>query len=383
MIPQLVQNIIKTNSVPKVDEPKIALDILTSDPFDLLLYMEQTWDSANTLPGSTSPEPAREALWSLGQFRNFPPVPGDAWDHLGYGYVLENTRVIQILRRVVREYRTGEGLGIPSLGTQRWLNATETLLFGAANPLTSWLSTSNIRQDAEAVRRNAYWRLFGLDLAFGGDDNGPPVYDKTRAANTGFVPVFEELLFELWQAISNVRNTSGSNNADDDRIYRLSEQLKYELLSRRKSNMLKREELSAATVLGWADLTLRFDSPIVVDLRAQASSAGERLSLIGERVGLPAHSKSASFFSMASDLSIFLRSIEAGLVAEPELAWILYLEQQPATTTPPQPSDPPLPKPIGSESRRVITEWAAATGKDLKSRGKPVELSRPRLMAVQ
>lgn len=377
MIPQLVQNMIGPNPISPALQLNIGLGVLTADPFDLLLYMEQVWDSANTFPSS-----ARQALWSTGKFNGFQPVRGDAWHHLGYAYILENTRVIQILRRVVREYRAGEGLGIPSPGTQRWLNATETLLFGAANPLASWLSTSNIRHDAEAVRRNAYWRLFGLDLAFGGDDNSPPAYDKAKTANHGFVPVFEELLFEIWQAISNVRNSSGTNNADNDRIYRLSEQLKYEFLSRRKSDMLKREELSAVTALGWADLTLRFDSPIVVDLRAQASSAAERLCLIGERVGLPAHSKSAAFFSMASALSHFLRTVEEGLVTGPELAWIFYLEQQPPNTPAPLPGQT-LPNPIGSESRRVITEWAAATGKDLKTRGKPVEINRPRLRAVQ
>ena len=43
--------------------------------------------------------------------------------------------------------------------------------------------------DSEAVRRNAYWRFFGLDLAFGTDDNRPPVYDKANAANTNFIAV--------------------------------------------------------------------------------------------------------------------------------------------------------------------------------------------------
>ena len=87
--------------------------------------------------------------------------------------MLENTRAVQILRRVVREYRFGEGLGVPSVATQRWLDATESLLFGAQNLLSPWVSTSALRTDPEAVRRNAYWRMFGLDLAFGTDDNRP------------------------------------------------------------------------------------------------------------------------------------------------------------------------------------------------------------------
>jgi hypothetical protein len=288
--------------------------------------------------------------------------------------VLENTRIIQILRRVVREYRSGEGLGLPSVETQQWLDATEALLFGAANLVPSWLSTSVVRPDPEAVRRNAYWRFFGLDLAFGTDDNKPPVYDKATAANTGFVRLLEELLFELWQAMMNVRNFSGANASDDDRIFRIAEELGFTLRSRRQKSTLKREELAAATALGWAELTVSMNTPIVADLNAAATNPATRLQLIGERVNLPPHSKSAAFFSMASDLSTFLYMIESGLVSGPEFAWLLYLDQTPSGKTG---------QPIGPEARRVITEWAAATGKDLKARSKPLDTTaRPRLVSV-
>jgi len=369
MIPQLVQRLIDKGSTP-VDA---ALRVLRSDPLDLVLHMEQVWSTFD--PWKAPPSPARKALWETGDYKLFAPPANrpPQWEHLGCSYVLENTRVVQIMRRVVREYRSGEGLGIPSTDTQRWLDTTEALLFGAANPLSAWLSTSTIRQDAEAVRRNAYWRFFGLDLAFGTDGNHPPTYDKANAANTSFVSLFEELLFELWQAISNVRNTSGVNASDDDRIFRIAEALNYVLRSRRQSQMLSREELAAALVLGWVELTLSADTAVVADLRAQATSAADRLKLIGERVGLAPHSKASSLFSMAADLSILLRLIEANIVASPDVAWVLYLEQQPTG------APPGSPLPIGASCRRVITEWAAATGKDLKARGKPiVEIARPR-----
>ena len=80
---------------------------------------------------------------------------------------------------------------------------------------------------------------------------------------------------------------------------------------------------------------------------------------------------------MRADLSLFLRTIESGLVSRPELAWVLYLELQPAG------APPTAPKPIGAESRRVITEWAAATGKDLKARGKPIDTSRRQLTGAR
>lgn len=374
MIQGLVKRLVGTSGI--TDPADAAQRVLTADPLDLALYLEQMWYTSGPLGGGGlgGAGPARQALWSLGAFAGI-PTPPQAWEHLAYSYVLENTRAVQILRRVVQKYRAGESLGIPTPQTQQWLDTTETLLFGAANPFAAWLSTSNVRPDAEDVRRNAYWRFFGLDLAFGTEDNRPPTYEKAAASNSSFVPLFEELLFELWQAMSNSHNTSGPNAADDDRIYRLAEELRFNLHSRRQANMLAREELVAALALGWVELTLSVNSAVVRDLRAQATSAADRLKLIGERVGLPAHTRSAALFSMAADLSLFLRTIESAIVSGPDFAWVLYLATPlPATSA----------TPIGANTRRVITEWAAATGKDLKVRGKPIEVAqRPRLAAVK
>jgi hypothetical protein len=375
MIPLLLQRMVAgVGGNPPMTKEAAADHVLQADPFDIVLHMEQLWHLSRPWGAQDSAGPARQALWNVGEFSTYVPTDFPAWDHLGYSYVLENTRIVQILRRVVREYRSGEGLGLPSIETQQWLDATEALLFGAANPMPSWLSTSTIRQDPEAVRRNAYWRFFGLDLAFGSDDNRPPVYDKAAASNSSFIRLFEELLFELWQAMTNVRNIAGANASDDDRIYRIAEELGFVLRSRRLNGALKREELAAATVLGWAELTVSTNSALVRDLSATATNPATRLQLIGEKVGLSAHSKSAAFFSMAAELSIFLHTIETGLVSGPEFAWLLYLEQTPAGKTG---------KPIGAEARRVITEWAAGTGRDLKARAKPVEASRPRLVAAR
>jgi hypothetical protein len=227
----------------------------------------------------------------------------------------------------------------------------------------AWLSTSAVRPDPEAVRRNAYWRLFGMDLAFGYDDNKPFVYDKALAANTTFVGLFEELLYELWQAITNLRNQSGVNSADDDRIFRLAEQLKFVLRSRRQKAMLAREELIACLVLGWLSLSLDTNTPVVVDLRAQATSPADRLRIVGERVGMAPHSRSAALISMADDLSLLLRTLEADIVTGPEFAWVLYASTAPLNSTV---------VPLGPTSRRVITEWSSATGRDMKARKAPV-----------
>ncbi len=380
MIRQLVkgitaQGLLATPSytaVPIGDAKLATLAVLTADPLDLTLYAEQYWNSYNASAG-----PARSNLWAAGRFSSIaPPVPIAAptqekpgvpsWDHLAYGYVIENSRASQILRRVVRDYRSGETLGVPTLATRRWLEATEALLHGAGNLIAPWLATSAARQDPEAVRRNAYWRLLGMDLAFGTEDNRPPEFVKATATNTDFVRLFEELLYELWRAISNYKNLVAGNETDQDRIFRIAQELQFVLRSRRIGQMLDREELAAVTVQGWIELSLGDYSPVVDDLKAQSTSSSNRLRSIGDRVGLPAHSKSAALLSMSEPISLLLRTIESEVVTDSNVV-MLY---QPGTA-------------IGEASRRVITEWSAATGRDLKARAKPVDLNRPRLVRVQ
>jgi hypothetical protein len=73
---------------------------------------------------------------------------------------------------------------------------------------------------------------------------------------------------------------------------------------------------------------------------------------------------------MAADLSLLLRAIEAGWVTDSGRSWLLY-----QTVTPPNvPPPPPGVNPLGTEVRRVITEWAAASGRDLKSRAVPIKV---------
>jgi hypothetical protein len=381
MIPQLVQQIAAVNGG---DLAGAQAAVLTADPLDLVLRLEQVWNEADLWAQGQPPAgPARSQLLAMNAFatggwRPPPlgptpvPMPAQpAWDHLIYAYAIENTRAAQILARVVRAFRSGEGLGVPTVATQRWLDATEALMLNAANPVAAWLSTSGVRPDAEAVRRNAYYRLFGMDLAHGTDVNAAYPYDKAEASNRGFVPVFEELLFELWRAIENVRNLVAGNTTDDDRIYRLSEQLSFMLRSRRIGAVLGREELAATAAMGWVELTVSSNTSVVRDLRAEATSSGDRLRVIGERVRLMPHSRANSFFAMATELSLLLRALEAGWVTSSGQAWLLY-----QTTAPP--ATPPLPpgqRPLGSEVRRVITEWAAASGRDLKQRSLPIALA--------
>ncbi len=358
MISQLVDRLRAGVGGPALPGNEAAvLDVLNCDVLDLILHLEQVWGAANRRAGVAG---AREALISLGRYRDYVPQDQPAWNHLGYAFVLENSRVVQILRRVVREHRSGGLLAAASPATERWLDTTETLLSGSVKPLAPWLAASSIPAEGEAVRRNAYWRMLGMDLAFGDENGGQTTYEKVPEANTGFTPIFETLLSELMRSMQSIADGTRVDAADDDRVFHATRALHDMLRSRRRSDNLSRAELGAATALGWAELTLASNSPVVADLRAAAATPAERLRLIGERVGIPAHQKSAALFSMAPDLSLLLRTVEAGVVSTPDMAWVLYLE--------PSPDGPPpgVPKPIGSASRRVITEWSAVTGRDLR-----------------
>jgi hypothetical protein len=166
-----------------------------------------------------------------------------------------------------------------------------------------------------------------------------------------------------------VRNLVAGNTTDDDRIYRLAQEIGWILRSRRLNALLGREELAAATAAGWAELTLSSNTPVVNDLRAQAASAADRLQKIGQRVQLPSHSKAISFFNMSAQLSLLLRAIEAGWVTSSGQSWLLYQSVAPTGVT-----LPPGVTPLGTEVRSIITEWAAASGRDLKQRAVPVKV---------
>ena len=62
---------------------------------------------------------------------------------------------------------------------------------------------------------------------------------------------------------------------------------------------------------------------------------------------------------MATPLSYFLRTIEAGVVSGPTFAWVLYTNVALGG--------------VGDYTRRVITEWSAATGKSLKTLARPIQ----------
>lgn len=285
---------------------------------------------------------------------NYPP---SLWDHLIYAYMIENTRVYEIFRRVLEEYAYGERLGVPDGAAQQWLRTTEQLFYSDPPPFQLYALTSSIRPDIRAVRRNAYQRMFGLDLNHGTDDNRPYPYPRASAANTEFSPKFEELLREVWRATENARNSAGKNDTDISMIANLARAIFDMLRVRRQEGVgnLARDELFHVSTMGWFHLTLSFNTPIVRSLGAEATSPAERLQKIGDRVGLPAHSRSDSYFHLAADMSLILREMEMGTFndATNGVPALFQLE--------------PTPSVFQAAMQGIITHWTIATGRDLKT----------------
>jgi hypothetical protein len=291
---------------------------------------------------------------------------GFLWDHLIYAYMIENTRIYEIFRRVLREFLHGEKLGVPgtlqrkypsireTAESQRWLRTTEELFYRDPPPFFITNITSHVRGDRQATRRNAYQRMFGMDLNHGTDDNKPYPYAKADAANNGFASTFEELLREVWVGMENVNNTSGANPTDDAKIADLAERLHDMLITRREAGNLSREEFDAIAMMDWLRLTVDDDLPIIQDLRAQAASPEERLFKIAERVGLPAHGLTKNYFNIADSISRILIEIETGAFSTRAAAPALY--------TPQGGGDPE------DAMRTIIRDWSHITGREMKAR---------------
>jgi len=73
------------------------------------------------------------------------------WDHLFYAYLIENTHIYEIFRRVLHEYAHGEKLDVPSVLGQHWLRATEDLFYKDTPPFSVQSLTSYIRGSAKSV----------------------------------------------------------------------------------------------------------------------------------------------------------------------------------------------------------------------------------------
>jgi hypothetical protein len=286
------------------------------------------------------------------------PLP--LWKHLIYAYLIENTRVFEISARVVQETLRDEALGTLSVESHQWVRNTEELFFrDSSSPFLASL-TSQLRPDMRAIRRNAYYRMFGLDLNHGTDDNRPYTYHKATVANRDFVRVFQDLLREVWRGYVNATNSTGQNTTDEAQIFELVSRIRDMLNARRSSDPglranLSREEFVSVSIMSWFELTVAQGSPIVRDLKAAGVTREEQLTKLGDRVKLAAHSQSRSFFILADQLPGILTLIEEGFFTAANVSALYKPVTAPPSTA------------IRDSLLQIINHWSIATGTDLKA----------------
>ena len=111
-------------------------------------------------------------------------------------------------------------------------------------------------------------------------------------------------------------------------------------------------------MMSWFHLTVESDLPVIKDLKAEASSSEERLFKVAQRVGLPAHGLSKSYFEIAEAISSVLIAIETGTLSVSGAGAAFY---NPGVTPPP--ITPSLPDTM----KKIVTHWTAITGRDVKA----------------
>lgn len=293
--------------------------------------------------------------------------------HLIYSYLLENTRILQIFERVIERYLNDEELGISNaLTTYNWIHNSERLFYKNDTPRVSNLR-SLIRPSSDFSRRNAYQRMFGMDLAFGdiASQNDSLAYVRSKSSNQQFIVLFERYLSEIWQGYINARNTSGANTSDGNILVEYAQQLQEMMAARRGDTAnntyahlnLSREEYSSVLITSWFSFIISYDSPVVNYLSCQSSTIGERLTKIGNKVGIQAHRKCQSLFEMAGSAAMILLAIETrGLLDDS--AWVGRMLSS---------LNPPVPSPLSLEGNfmnaflTVINNWEKATGHKIKN----------------
>jgi len=302
-----------------------------------------------------SPDPAAPFVTVLTDTLNVDVgTRGVRWDHLIYAYMIANTRIRPIFRRVVHELLHGEKLGAPREDTQLWLRNTEELFFRDPPPFSITTITSYVRPSIDTTERQAHYRMFGLDLNHGNDDNSPYEYVKVEAANKEFVTSFEELLRETWIGFINRDTTSGANPTDDAKIEDLARKLNSQLLDRRRFGDLSREEFYLVAMMSWFHLTVENNNlAIIRDLRAEGTTPEQVLFKVAQMVGLPANGLADHYFQVADAISAVLIAIETGTLQVAGAARAFY--------------DPTAPNSLSGAMNTIITHWSAITGHDVKA----------------
>lgn len=279
---------------------------------------------------------------------------GLRWQHLIYAYMIENTRIMEIFRRVVDLALHGERLGPMDPIAQRWLWTTEELFFRDPPSFSTVTQTSWVRPRPDAYRGNLYHRFFGVTLntSANGDKSA---FQVAEHANGDFINALDELLHEVWQGRSNFANAVGARPTDDAKIAELSIRLSDMLRARRTNGALSREEFNAVCTMSWFHVAIADQQhPIVTALKAEASSPEERLFKIAQRVGHPAHGLAKSYFEIAEPLSRVLIAIEEDRFKQVAAVPALY--------------NPNVAGGLAADTDLIKTHWSIIRGRDVKAK---------------
>jgi hypothetical protein len=288
----------------------------------------------------------------------FPAGAAFVWPSLIHAYLVESTGVVEIMAEVLRRNAVGETLDAPSIAAQQWLRSTEDLFFRDPPSFQAIGIGSHIRRFGRESRRGAYWRMYGLDLPFpipprwadpvGGQ---PWKVDVGTGVNHPFRRQWTEFLRQTWLGIENRRNIIGANQTDAEYIAQLCKALGDMIRMRRQGGQLAREEAAYVAMMSWFEVTLQENTPIVEALNANASSAAERLTRIGQRVGMTPTARARELFDLARPASEIIRSIELHEFDTKAGASALF----PITSTT-----------LSERINKVIDLWQSATGEIIK-----------------
>jgi hypothetical protein len=335
--------------------------ILTVHPEDAVGALEAIWRGGNAVAlGSgtiiTDLQRAVAAPTSNAAVNTAIAAGLPLWHHLMYAYLIECTGGIEVLREIVRRFYLEELVDSPTTELQRWMRATEELVFGPPAPFATFGGRSDLRGSYEIVRRNIYWRAFGLDLPHPVTGPHAQAAWKSNVANTLFRERWSELLRQVWTALENRRNSAGANPADDNYIALLCQSLDDMLGARRQGGLLAREEFAAVATLDWLHLTVRGPNQVIAALDCAANTPEDRLQRLASKVGMKASRVSRELFDLADRVSNLLWSIEAGTFNTGTAARAFF-----------DPTIVPTP-PVQADINLIIDLWQSATGDPVKTR---------------
>ncbi|WP_448004479.1 hypothetical protein [Agromyces bauzanensis] len=307
-----------------------------------------------------------------------PRGPGLISDHLIYAYLIESTGIIEVMAEVVRRIVVGETLNLVRPDGWRWIRTTEELFFREPPLYSIQGIVSEMRPDQRVNRRNAYWRMFGLEpphtIPARWARPGLPAeswkQDVGDGVNSGFREKWTELLRQVWLGMENANNGIGPNATDGEYIAFLCTALRDMMALRRRGGMLAREEFAYVSMLSYFHLSVADDAiPIVRDLSAEAPGPAERLERIAARVGMTPAARSRELFELADLMSGLLRAIELSVFTTGAQAELLYLNLGTNQI-------------LRRDMNRIIDLWQSATGDRVKDRpsgstAQPMRLPAP------